>query len=643
MFVRVLIDSPLPHLDRPFDYLVPEALGYITVGTRVRVPFAGRLTSAVVTEVVDGVSAHATRKVKSAATVPSIDPAGLELAHQIARRYGANTWDMVRLTIPARAASVDRLAWDQWQRTDPTPTWSDQPDPHLVHPEPQLPTKPGQRAVWDAGTAATTVGPHHSASAMPAEQILRAALAAIAEDGSAIIVVPDARAVALLLEVAKRWGLTRWSARHGGAIAVLDASDGPQVRYGSYLAALRGLAPLVIGTRHAAWQPVPHLRHLTVWDEASDLLQEPRAPYPHARTVAAMRAQSSGCALLIAGHMLSADAISLVENGFAQHLQWREERRLLPQVDVVGTQRRTAHGGAGRHWMPPTVWAPLREAARTGTAAVVVPQAGYAQGLACVRCDVWAECAQCGGDLNMSSATAVPACRDCGTEAPHWHCPECRGYRLRPVGLGVSRLATQLARMAPDVNVVESSAQAGVLADGAVMGGIVVATAGAVPAVAGGYGAMAIVGARININEGLGAEVLAARRWVNAASLVRGREQGGYVAVVGDLPDPVRAALASWDGWSLGRSDLDQRMALALPPHRRCLRVLGPADALDAVAALATSQGATVQAGADEAWVFTSRARMQRLVDALRALVVERSARGLAPLYVRVDALPGTR
>src|SRR2546430_16947108 len=40
---RVLVDVPLAHLDRPFDYLVPDQLADSAVpGCRVRVRFAGQ-------------------------------------------------------------------------------------------------------------------------------------------------------------------------------------------------------------------------------------------------------------------------------------------------------------------------------------------------------------------------------------------------------------------------------------------------------------------------------------------------------------------------------------------------------------------------------------------------------------------------
>src|SRR5690606_7483649 len=51
---RVVVDTPLPHLDRPFDYLVPAKLADACVaGCRVRVRFAGTLVDGYVLERVE--------------------------------------------------------------------------------------------------------------------------------------------------------------------------------------------------------------------------------------------------------------------------------------------------------------------------------------------------------------------------------------------------------------------------------------------------------------------------------------------------------------------------------------------------------------------------------------------------------------
>ena len=69
MIAKVLVDSPLPHLDRLFDYDIPEALTTVTVGTRVRVPFAGRLTSAVVWELAETSDVKGLKVIRSAAAM----------------------------------------------------------------------------------------------------------------------------------------------------------------------------------------------------------------------------------------------------------------------------------------------------------------------------------------------------------------------------------------------------------------------------------------------------------------------------------------------------------------------------------------------------------------------------------------------
>ena len=54
VIARVVVDSPLPHLDRLFDYDIPaELLDDVVVGCRVKVRFAGRLVDAFVLDLVE--------------------------------------------------------------------------------------------------------------------------------------------------------------------------------------------------------------------------------------------------------------------------------------------------------------------------------------------------------------------------------------------------------------------------------------------------------------------------------------------------------------------------------------------------------------------------------------------------------------
>src|SRR3954447_17668504 len=86
---RVVVDSPLPHLDRLFDYLVPTELDEAAQpGVRVKVRFANRLTDGYllerVAETEHGGTLAPLAKVVSPEPVLSTEVA--ELARQVADR-----------------------------------------------------------------------------------------------------------------------------------------------------------------------------------------------------------------------------------------------------------------------------------------------------------------------------------------------------------------------------------------------------------------------------------------------------------------------------------------------------------------------------------------------------------------------------
>lgn len=628
---RVVVESALPHLDREFDYLVPEPLAAtVAVGTRVRVPFAGRLINAVVTELPAEPATDARlASLKSAAGLPSYSPAALGLARAVARRYAGSLWDVLRLMAPPRVASLEKRSWGE---VDPESA------SRLVAAVERLSGAPAAplRAVWAAL-------PDAERSTLPAPALLAHAMRAIAaSDGaSAIVVVPDARGLEALTRAAADAGLVKWSSKAGGDFVVLDHDAGPTARYGSYLAAMHGEASLVIGTRPSALQPVPRLASITVWDDASDAYADAHAPYFHARTVAALRAQDEDCALLLAGFAPSVDAAALVAHGFAAAVVPDREstRAAVPHVNVVGEADRAREGGAGRHWMPSAAWRGLAESAAHEPVAVLVPRAGYITALACARCGTWAACPTCEGELHLPAPGAAPTCRDCGAAHADLHCPECNSPQFSAARQGVEAIAAQLQRMAPDVQVHLSSAATGTLRDRSVARGIVVATPGALPAVEGGYARLVIIGADRPTPGGLDAELLAIRWWINAAALVRAGADGGVVAMVGDVLPYVRRAVQTWDPWTAAQEAYEERQQLGLPPVRRAIRLEGDPRAIDAARrTLERVSDATVAPANGGGIVLVSRGKAQEAVDALRALVVERSKAGEAPLRIRVDA-----
>src|SRR6201996_8649442 len=131
---RIAVDTPLAHLDRPFDYLVPERLAdQARPGVRVRVRFAGKLTDGFLIErAADSEHQGSLRyleRVVSAEQVLTGEIAGL--ARAVADRYAGTLADVLRLAVPQRHAGAEGerqkgAAHARLPRPDPGP-WSRYP------------------------------------------------------------------------------------------------------------------------------------------------------------------------------------------------------------------------------------------------------------------------------------------------------------------------------------------------------------------------------------------------------------------------------------------------------------------------------------------------------------------------------------
>ncbi|MBO0842563.1 MAG: primosome assembly protein PriA, partial [Nocardioides sp.] len=108
---KVLVDLPMAHLDRPFDYGVPAAMATDAVpGARVKVRFAGKeVEGFVLARLPD--SEHEgrlqpLRRVVSAE--PVLTPAIADLSAAVALRYAGTRADVLRLAVPPRHAATEK-------------------------------------------------------------------------------------------------------------------------------------------------------------------------------------------------------------------------------------------------------------------------------------------------------------------------------------------------------------------------------------------------------------------------------------------------------------------------------------------------------------------------------------------------------
>ncbi len=562
---RVLVDVPLSHLDRPFDYAVPAAMAADAVpGSRVRVRFAGRLVNGFV---VDRVAASEHSRLQPIQRVTSPLPV---LTSEIATparavpdRYAGTTSDVVRTAVPPRHARAEAQVLAEPAHTDvlsdpltaeAVSAWSAYSGGDaLLHRISE--GARGLRAVWDAAPGGGLSG----AGDWPTRM---ADLAAAAQPhGGVVIVVPDARDVDRV-DAALRHRLG------DDAHVLLTAQLGPQRRYANFLRAVTGRVRIVLGTRAAAFAPVVDPALLMIWDDGDDSYDEPHAPYWHAREVLALRAHLSEASLVAGGMARSVEAQGWIESDWAKPVSPKRDvlRGAAPRVTADD-----AHDEQGPARLPSRAWQIARTALESGPVLVQVSRRGYLPGLACQRCRTPARCPACAGPLELPHSGGAPVCRWCATASPRWHCAACGGDRLRALSVGSARTVEELGRAFPSTRIVSSSGDH--ILDRVEGGGLIVATPGAEPVADGGYAAVLILDAHAHLSRAaLRAGEETARRWFGAAALAR---PGAPVVVTAPPTVPLVQALVRWDPAGYAARELAERAELGLPPAVRCASVIG--------------------------------------------------------------------
>jgi primosomal protein N' (replication factor Y) len=627
---RVVLMTPVPHLDRVFDYAVPADLADRAVpGVRVRVRLAGRLVDGFVLERAT-TSDRELVPLSSVHGPPVLTEQVATLCRAVADRYAGTLADVLRFAVPPRHARAESRA-----PRDPAP----------------VPPGPVPAAGWAAygggADLVAGVGAPEPVRALwvagPAEDVPRRlaelAHAAALRGRGVLIVAPDGDAVDRLAAGLEQQGLNA---------VVLLAGAGPEARYRAFLSVLSGAARVVLGTRAAVYAPVADLGLIMVYDDGDESLAEPQAPGWHAREVAALRSAETDVSLVIAGTSVTLEAQRMAQAGWLRCVGLSREsvRSRMPRILLAAD---LSHGDPdrARERVPSAALEALRDGVAHGPVLVSVPRSGYLPMLACQGCREPVRCLVCSQPMAVGGPDRVPRCPQHGGE-PGWRCPICAYAQVRSVVVGVHRTAEEFGRAMPGVLVLSSS------------GGqalrtvehprcVVVATPGAEPDPGpAGYAALVVLDSQAALSRpGLRVAEEVLRRWLAAAAMVRPAGAGGRVVVVGQPDVREVQALVRWDPMGYAARELEERRVLHLPPAVRIAQLTGPAlpagEVADEVAEglggrVLRRSGPLPGTGEDVVWLIAvSIADGPALASAVKRAQAVRSARRAPVVTVRMD------
>ena len=568
---RVLPLLNTSYLDKEFDYLVPEEQSFdAKPGVRVQVRFRGKLVNAYI---INRLS-HTNYKGKLnwveniISSEPVLTPEIWRLVNSVAAYYAGTRADVLRLAIPPRKVQAEKHVLKNYKSISSlaidTKFWDIYKNSRQLLKA--ISQKRAARAVWQA---------------LPGEKwairMIEAAVVAINAGLGVLAVVPDQNNIDIL-----------YSATSGrlpsSRVVTLSANLGPSVRYQRWLSVLRGYAKLVIGTRSAVFAPVLNLGLILMWNDGDDNFSELRAPYPHTRSVAILRAHQLPCAAIIGGYIRTTEAQSLIRSSWAYDLVASRKAVRISSPYIFALENK----GSYKFYNPLNYRTRLPsialKAARSSLYAnhpvlIQVPRCGYVPLLACGKCRTVMRCRRCTGSLSILDEINITIkCKWCGETEPKISCIQCGSSSVRAVILGVRRTAEELGRAFPGTSVI-ISAEGRIIRTIKDFPALVVSTPGAEPMAENGYGAALLLDAWTMLGrQNLRAAEDTLRKWMTAVAMVKSRANGGVVVVVAESNIGSVQALIRWDPIWHASAELDNRSEVKFPPAVHMAAIDGITD-----------------------------------------------------------------
>jgi primosomal protein N' (replication factor Y) len=274
------------------------------------------------------------------------------------------------------------------------------------------------------------------------EVYLRAIEEVMNQGREAIVLVPEISLTPQLL--------SRFKDRFGENLSLLHSGLGRGERYDQWRRIWKGEVKIALGARSAIFAPFRNLGIIVV-DEEHDpsYKQEEKLKY-HARDLAVVRAKQDEVTLLLGSATPSLESFHNAERGKFHLLSLPEriEGKPLPRVEVVDMKR---EGGL----LSERVRAALQKNIEDKRQSLLfLNRRGFANFILCPDCGLTFKCPNCSVTLTYHLRDRSLRCHYCDYRIPApGDCPQCRGHRLRGVGIGTERLEQEINLIFPEARV----------------------------------------------------------------------------------------------------------------------------------------------------------------------------------------------
>ena len=246
--------------------------------------------------------------------------------------------------------------------------------------------------------------------------------------------------------------LARFRTRLGVPVHALHSGLNDGERAATWLAAARGQARVIVGTRSAVFVPLPEAGLIVVDEEHDGSYKQFDGIRYHARDFAIVRARALEVPIVLGSATPSLESLHNAKAG--RHAQLRLRHRAgdakPPAVRIVDVRKRPLQAGLSSEALDA-----IRVALDAGGQVLVFKnRRGYAPALLCHDCGWSAQCRRCDASMTVHAHGRRLQCHHCGARAAApLACPDCASLALQPQGNGTERIEEDLAARFAEVPV----------------------------------------------------------------------------------------------------------------------------------------------------------------------------------------------
>lgn len=279
-------------------------------------------------------------------------------------------------------------------------------------------------------------------------EVYMALMEKVLNEGSQIIVlIPE---ISLTLQT-----VSRFYARFGSQIAVMNSRLSAGERYDQYMRAKRGEASIMIGPRSALFTPFDRLGLIIIDEEHESAYQSEIVPRYQAAEVAARRAEMSGALVVLGSATPSVAVYQKAREGMIGLHRLTQRARTgsrLPDVKVVDLREefRMKNRGILSQSLHEAMDACLK---RGDQMMLFLNRRGYAGFVSCRSCGYVVKCRHCDVSMTVHHHTLLK-CHYCGSEQPMPRvCPSCGSPYIAGFGVGTQKVEEFVQKEFPEARI----------------------------------------------------------------------------------------------------------------------------------------------------------------------------------------------